>query len=247
MLSVPERGLPPVVETTLWFLVSEALSNAIKHSAARRVTVEIVQHGQTLLAVVADDGGGGACCTRGTGLQGLGARVEALGGRLDVESPQGEGTTLTATIPLAPWRTSSEPFLEFGHDGDDGRGVRKIQELLEGTRTTGVSLAREWELEGGPPRIGQRLPVYDHTGRGYGLVEVVRVAVMPFGEIDASMVDPEPGEPDWRAARRRAYTECREEIAALLGEPDWRLTDAEPMVILTYRSVPAAPISGSIL
>jgi hypothetical protein len=70
---------------------------------------------------------------------------------------------------------------------------------------------------------------------------------MPFGEIDASAVDPEPGEPDWHAARRRAYEECRDEIAALLGEPDWHLTDAEPMVILTYRSVPAAPISGSIL
>ena len=247
VVSVPERGLPPVVETTLWFLVSEALSNAIKYSQARRVTVEIAQHGHTLLATVADDGGGGACCTRGTGLQGLSARVEALGGRLDVESPRGGGTTLTVTIPLAPWRTSSEPFLEFGHDGDDGRGVRKIEELLAGTRTTGVSLAREWELEGGPPRIGQRLPVYDHTGRGYGLVEVVRVAVIPFAEIDASMVDPEPGEPDWHAARRRAYDECRDEIAALLGEPDWRLTDAEPMVILTYRSVPAAPISGSIL
>ena len=73
------------------------------------------------------------------------------------------------------------------------------------------------------------------------------MAVLPFGEIDASMVDPEPGEADWHAARTRAYDECREEIAALLGEPDWRLTDAEPMVILTYRSVPAAEISGSIL
>ena len=236
-----------MVETTLWFLVSEALSNAIKYSDADRVRVEIAQHGQTVVATVADDGAGGACCTRGTGLQGLCARVEALGGRFDVDSPPGGGTTLTATIPLAPWRTASEPFLEFGHDGDGGIGRRKIEELLAGTRSTGVSLAREWEFEGGPPRIGQRLPVYDHTGRGYGLVEVVRVAVMPFGEIDASMVDPEPGESDWHAARRRAYDSCREEIAALLGEPDWRLTDAEPMVILTYRSVPAAPISGSIL
>ncbi len=48
-------------------------------------------------------------------------------------------------------------------------------------------------------------------------------------------------------ARARAYEECRDEIAALLGEPAWRLTDAEPMVILTYRLVPAAPISGSTL
>jgi hypothetical protein len=61
------------------------------------------------------------------------------------------------------------------------------------------------------------------------------------------MIDPDPGEADWHTARQRAYDACREEIAALLGEPDWRLTDAEPMVILTYRSVPAAEISGSIL
>jgi hypothetical protein len=78
-------------------------------------------------------------------------------------------------------------------------------------------------------------------------VEIVRVAVMPFGEIDLGHVDPEPGETDWHTGRRRAYDECRGEIAALLGEPDWRLTDAEPMVILSYRSVPAAEISGSIL
>ena len=204
-------------------------------------------HGRTLVATVADDGAGGADAAHGTGLQGLQARVEALGGRLAVLSPQHQGTTLTATIPLAPWRTATDPFLEFGHDGDGGKGLRKIEQLLEGTRTTGVSLAREWELEGGPPRIGQRLPVFDHTGRRHGLVEIVRVAVLPFGEIDASMVDPEPGEADWHAGRAKAYDECREEIAALLGEPDWHLTDPEPMVILTYRSVPAAEISGSIL
>ena len=69
---------------------------------------------------------------------------------------------------------------------------------------------------------------------------------MPFGEIDPKTVDPEPGGMDWHAARARAYDECREEIAALLGDPAWHLSDAEPMVVLTYRSVPAAAISGSI-
>jgi signal transduction histidine kinase/uncharacterized protein YhfF len=244
-LALPDRRLPDVVETTIWFLVSEALSNALKHADATRLEVAVVLHGRTLVATVSDDGRGGACATRGTGLQGLAARVEALGGRLDVQSI--DGTTLTATIPLAPWRTATDPFLEFGHDGDGGKGLRKIEELLAGQRTTGVSLAREWELEGGPPRIGQRLPVFDHTGRRHGLVEIVRVAVMPFGEIDPATVDPEPGEADWHAGRAKAYDECREEIAALLGEPNWRLTDAEPMVILGYRSVPAAEISGSIL
>ncbi|WP_053225633.1 histidine kinase [Solirubrobacter soli] len=245
LVAVPDRRLPDVVETTIWFLVSEALSNAIKHAGASRLEVDIVLHGRTLVARVSDDGAGGANAAQGTGLQGLQARIEALGGRFAVQSI--DGTTLTATIPLAPWRTATDPFLEFGHDGDGGKGLRKIEELLTGARTTGVSLAREWELEGGPPRIGQRLPVFDHTGRRHGLVEIVRVAVMPFGEIDPATVDPEPGEADWHVGRAKAYQECREEIAALLGEPNWRLTETEPMVILTYRSVPAAEISGSIL
>jgi signal transduction histidine kinase len=235
--ALPERRLSPVVETTVWFLVSEALSNALKHAGASELRVSAVLHGRTLVAEVSDDGAGGACSQRGSGLQGLAARVESLGGRLSVESPPGQGTRLSATIPLAPWRTGSEPYLEFGHDGDGGVGLRKIRELLAGIRTTGVSLAREWELEGGPPRIGQRLPVFDHTGRRHGAVEIVRVAVLPFGEIDPATIDPEPGESDWHVARARAYEACRDEIAALLGEPDWRLTASEPMVVLTYRSV----------
>jgi uncharacterized protein YhfF len=116
-------------------------------------------------------------------------------------------------------------------------------------RTSAVSLAREWDLEGGPPGIGRRLPVLDHTGRRHAVVEVVRVGLIPFGEIDPATIDPEPDEPDWHAGRRRAYAECREELAALLGEPDWSLGDGEPMVILWFRRVQetAAPISGSTL
>ncbi len=245
---LPARRLPPVVEATVWFLVSEALSNAIKHAGATDVRVEVVQHGRTLVAEVLDDGCGGARTEGGTGLQGLAARVESLGGRLAVDSPPGDGTRLTATIPLAPWRTARDPFLEFGHAGDEGRGLRKIEEVLAGTRTSAVSLAREWELEGGPPRIGQRLPVFDHTGRKYAVVEVVRVALVPFGEVDPETIDPEPGVDDWHAGRRRAYDACREELAALMGDPAWRLSDADPMVILWYRRVDqttAAEISGS--
>ena len=226
-----------MVEATIWFLVSEALGNAIKHADASHVRVDIVQHGRTLVAEVLDDGRGGARAEGGTGLQGLVARVESLGGRLVVDSPPDDGTRLTATIPLAPWRTARDPFLEFGHDGDGGQGRRKIEEILDGSRTSGVSLAREWDLEGGPPRIGQRLPVLDHTGRRHAVVEVERVALVPFGEVDASTVSPEPGYDDWHEGRRASYDAVRDELAALFGEPDWRLTDAEPMVILWYRRV----------
>jgi hypothetical protein len=81
-------------------------------------------------------------------------------------------------------------------------------------------------------------------------VEVVRVALVPFGEVDPATVSPEPGFDDWHEGRRSAYDECREEIRALFGEPEWRLTDAEPMVILWYRHVDqatAAEINGSTL
>jgi hypothetical protein len=78
----------------------------------------------------------------------------------------------------------------------------------------------------------------DDSARGLAAVERLGPGARPSGaRRDTS----------WHAARARAYDTCREEIAALLGEPDWRLTDAEPMVILSYRSVPAAEISGSIL
>jgi hypothetical protein len=93
--------------------------------------------------------------------------------------------------------------------------------------------------------------VFDHTGRCHATVEVVRVAVLPFSEVDPRTIDAEPGEPDWHAGRRRAYGECQVEMAALLGVPGWRLEDFEPMVILSYRLVDqptaAAEISGSTL
>ncbi|WP_028059549.1 sensor histidine kinase [Candidatus Solirubrobacter pratensis] len=250
IVSLPARRLPPVVEATVWLLVRESLSNAIKHAQATDVRVEVVQHGRTLVAEIVDDGVGGARGDHGTGLQALAARVESLGGRLMVDSPPGEGTRLAATIPLAPWRTARDPFLEFGHADDGGRGRKKIEELLAGKRTTAVSLAREWELEGGPPRIGQRLPVFDHMGRRHAVVEVERVALVPFGDVDPATIDPEPGVDDWHGGRRLAYDACREEMAALLGDPGWRLTDKDPMVILWYRRVDqttAAEISGSTL
>jgi signal transduction histidine kinase len=101
--ALPARRLPTVVETTVWFLVSEALSNALKHAGASALRVSVVERGPTLVAEVADDGVGGACASRGTGLHGLAARVESLGGRLTVDSPPAFGTRLSATIPLGPY------------------------------------------------------------------------------------------------------------------------------------------------
>ena len=80
----------------------------------------------------------------------------------------------------------------------------------------------------------------DHEGRRHGTVEVVRIAVMPFGEVDAGSVEEHEaglGPEAWRAAQRAYYARCREQVASLLGEPEWCLTDDEPLVVLRFRLV----------
>src|SRR5262249_36411575 len=96
-----EGRLPDQVEGGVYFLVSEALTNAVKHSHANEVEVEAVRDGGVLRIEVRDDGIGGASGGGGSGLRGLADRVEALDGTLTVSSPPGRGTTLTAVIPCA--------------------------------------------------------------------------------------------------------------------------------------------------
>ena len=202
--------------------------------------VEVTQGTDRVVAEVADDGAGGADPASGSGLAGLASRIEALGGTLEVTSPAGGGTRLRARIPLAPWRTAREPFLEFGHEDDGGAGAELIAKVLSGEKTASISLAREWELEGGTPKIGQRLPVMDHRGRRHGTVEVVRIAVMPFGEVDAGSVEEhEAASPPTSGAPRSATTTtaAASRSRALLEEPGWRLTDAEPLVVLRFKLV----------
>jgi signal transduction histidine kinase len=91
--------LPEQVEGAAYFVASEALTNAAKHSHASDVRLVAAQHTGVLLLEVSDDGIGGAATGRGSGLRGLADRVEALGGRLTVSSPPGRGTTIRAEIP----------------------------------------------------------------------------------------------------------------------------------------------------
>ncbi|MEV5975378.1 sensor histidine kinase [Streptomyces sp. NPDC052114] len=96
---VPEP-LPPTVETAAYFVVSEAVTNAAKHSAAEEVFVRVARRGATLTVLVRDSGTGGAD-PAGSGLTGLGSRVAALDGTLHVDSPLGGPTTITAELPCA--------------------------------------------------------------------------------------------------------------------------------------------------
>jgi signal transduction histidine kinase len=89
----------PEVEATAYFVACEALANTVKHAQATRAVIAVVHEGNMLVVTVADDGIGGARPSRGSGLEGMADRVDALGGRIDIVSPPGEGTRLTARIP----------------------------------------------------------------------------------------------------------------------------------------------------
>jgi signal transduction histidine kinase len=95
------RRLPDDVETTLYYLVAEALTNAAKHSQATAATVRLSVAGGRVRVTISDDGSGGAAVRAGGGLRGLAERLEELGGELEIDSPPGAGTTLTGVIPLA--------------------------------------------------------------------------------------------------------------------------------------------------
>jgi signal transduction histidine kinase len=87
------------VEAVAYFVASEALANAAKHSYASEVRLIASCDDSTLVIKVADNGIGGAGAGRGSGLRGLADRVEAIGGRLTFSSPSGRGTTIRAEIP----------------------------------------------------------------------------------------------------------------------------------------------------
>src|SRR5271166_6918208 len=93
--------LPEPVEVCAYYVVSEVLTNAAKHSRASAITVQVTGAGDALRVQVCDDGAGGAHFTGGTGLVGLKDRVEALGGRIFLDSPRGTGTSLRVELPLA--------------------------------------------------------------------------------------------------------------------------------------------------
>jgi signal transduction histidine kinase len=102
--------LPVSVQTSVYFVIAEALTNASKHARCDRIEVRVAVGEGRALVEVRDDGSGGASPARGSGLSGLGDRVSALGGTLEIDSPAGAGTTIRAQIPAtAPGEASRGP------------------------------------------------------------------------------------------------------------------------------------------
>jgi signal transduction histidine kinase len=99
-LAVTESRFPAAVEAAVYFVCSEALTNVGKYAEASRATIEVTLRDGVVTLSVRDDGRGGASMDAGFGLRGLADRVEALGGRLSIESRLGEGTLVSAELPL---------------------------------------------------------------------------------------------------------------------------------------------------
>jgi PAS domain S-box-containing protein len=97
---IPDIRLPEAVETAAYYLIAEAVTNVAKYAHATHVAVSVRSENGHLVVRVSDDGVGGADPSGGTGLRGLSDRVEALHGRLRVDSPRDGGTRISAEIPI---------------------------------------------------------------------------------------------------------------------------------------------------
>jgi signal transduction histidine kinase len=102
-LEFEDDDIPTEIAVNAYYVCAEAVTNTVKHAQATKVLITIVQKERALVVDVRDDGVGGASAedeSESTGLRGIIDRVEALDGRVEIVSPQGEGTRLLATFPL---------------------------------------------------------------------------------------------------------------------------------------------------
>ena len=101
-IGIGDERLPTDVETTMYRIVQEALTNIAKHAAATRISILLTRKERAVVVVVEDDGDGfdAADPTAGLGLAGMRERVTLLGGQLRIETSPGRGTTIAAEVPL---------------------------------------------------------------------------------------------------------------------------------------------------
>jgi signal transduction histidine kinase len=109
-------NLPDEVARNAYFVASELIANAAKHSQASRITLAVVAANGALTITVSDDGVGGALERTGHGLEGLRDRTHGLGGELAIDSPEGGPTVVRATLPLTGVSGASAPAADRAAD-----------------------------------------------------------------------------------------------------------------------------------
>jgi signal transduction histidine kinase len=108
-VSAPVGRHSAPIESAVYFAVAEALTNVVKHSGASSASIELTDDGETLHAIVTDDGTGGADPARGTGLRGIGRRLGAFDGTVEVVSPPGGPTRVDMVLPCASSSPKTSP------------------------------------------------------------------------------------------------------------------------------------------
>jgi signal transduction histidine kinase len=113
--------LPETAEVAAYYAAAEAVTNTAKHARASAVKVEVAARDRVVHLRVSDDGRGGADFGRGSGLVGLKDRVEALGGRILLDSPPGSGTVLDVVLPFdGPNGSADREYRPHDHSGHSG-------------------------------------------------------------------------------------------------------------------------------
>ena len=115
----PVEDLPPAVRALTYFFCAECLANVAKHAGARSAKVHVLRADDRLTVTVSDDGQGGASLAGSRGLRGLADRVEVAGGELEVNSPPGGPTRVTAQVSLA---SPQDGKFRAGTDGGQAEG-----------------------------------------------------------------------------------------------------------------------------
>ena len=239
--ALPDRRLPEAVETTVFYLASEGLANAMKYAGATEVRVEVRQDGRRLAVEVADDGSGGADAARRLRPGRAGRSRGGTRGTLEVDSPAGHGTRADRRDPArgppqparavprvrlrGRRRARRTPRRARARGAQDGEHVAGPRVGARGWPAADRPAARRPRRVGTPPRdrrghAGHGRPLLDHRRRGRGR----RARRRESAE-------------DWRDAQRAFYEGAREELALLLGEPGWHITDDEPMIVTWFELV----------
>lgn len=139
--------------------------------------------------------------------------------------------------------------MEFGYDDDNGLGDRLIMAVLRGAKTATSSLAVEYLSGEALPRVGAKLPLVDHAGNVYGVVETTRVTIIPLHLVGDDVAHAEgEGFADaaaWRAAHVAFWADVAHLIRADCDDTGWELRESEPVVVEWFRLLPVsmAPIA----
>ncbi len=152
--ALPARRLPDPVEVTAWFVICEALANAAKHAGAAAVRADVEDRGSSVVVTVSDDGAGGADPEAAAACAGCATAspCSAAAWTSRARGRRDDAARVAAAGRMAHARTS--PTSSSATTETAAPGTTSIAEVLAGRRRLSCGLAREWDLEGGPPRPG---------------------------------------------------------------------------------------------